>query len=310
MQVTDYIENSDGRLTLVVQAIDRFRIIKARQQLPYAIAGKIQFIPDQESWEQHVWPNIVERGTNVELSESLKEAMQAVAVTESEFFRDLEYLATTISEITQNQQIYNNIPEGVSPLSNMNASVLLNFDVVENQMKEVVLKRMTAKAEEYGRDEIMIAATAIKLENISLPIEPIDIWVSLDRMLTLLEKANPNIHIPVPTQLLGLLPTDCKWPRGFRLKCYADALEATQSGVGTFSKSPFCRLSRAYPLYPPLRRASRLSYTAWILPNNISLGEHGQSRQDLLQMASIQKRLQTTLKYIEAINSVIQQMIE
>eukprot|EP00977_Amphora_coffeiformis_P003412 scaffold630_cov174-Amphora_coffeaeformis.AAC.32 len=315
MQVTDYIEQDDGRLTLIVQAVDRFRIITARQQVPYAVAGKIRLVPDQESWEQHVWPNIGEKGMDFELSESLTEATQAVAVKESELFRDLEYYTTTISETTQKQPTDRNIPEGVSPLSNVNASVSVDFDDIEYQMKEALLKRMAAKADEHGSDEIMIAAPTMKLENISGSDENIvslerDIWVSLDRMLTLLEKANPNVRIPVPTQLLGLLPTDGKWPQGFRLENYANSLEATQSRVGTFSKSPFCRLSKAYPSYPPLRRASRLSYTAWILLDTISTGRDGITRQDLLQMASVQKRLQATLKYIEAINAVIQQMIE
>ena len=312
MQVTDYVEQDDGRLTLIVQAVDRFKILTARQQVPYAVASKIRLVPDQESWEQHVWPNIGEKGMNFELSESLSEAMQSVAVKESELLRDLEYHATAMPE-TKNKKTETDTIEGVSPLSNVNATVPVDFDEIVNALKEVLLKRMAAKAEQYGSDEIMIAAPTMKLENISEPAEPIasleqDIWISLDRMLRLLEKANPNVRIPVPTQLLGLLPTDCQWPPGFRLETYANSLEATQARVGTLSKSPFCRLSKAYPPYPPLRRASRLSYTAWILLESISVGRDGLTRQDLLQMASIQKRLQATLKYIEAINAVIQQI--
>lgn len=320
MQVTDYIEQDDGRLTLIVQAVDRIEILGANQQVPHAVAAKVRLVPDTESWyDLHVKPNVGQQAPlDLTLRESLQHAMQAVAVRQGQLLRPLEYHATTTLDQTIKDS-NNNLPlGGVSSLTNVNASARVDFDAMHQDLQKVYLQVMATKAQDYGSDEILIAATTMSVQNTStithakVAALEVDLWVSLDRMIRLLEQVQPpTVRIPVPTQLLSLLPTNnVTWPAGFRLETFAKSLQATQARVGTLSQTPFCRISEQYPLYPPIRRASRLSYAIWALLEGIGVGRVGLTRQDLLQMASVQKRLQATLKYLEAINEVIEQMME
>ena len=48
MQIADYQQQDDGRLTLIVQALEKFRIVEAqRHHSPYAIAT-VEILPDEE----------------------------------------------------------------------------------------------------------------------------------------------------------------------------------------------------------------------------------------------------------------------
>ena len=334
MQVSDYRELDDGRLALIVQGVCPMEILPSdhHQQVPYAVASQIRLLPDQECHEHYYnalfgdkYGNNKVGGKGVDgddaqhrdakLSLALRFATQAVAVQELELLRKLEFLQTAWDDMDV-QGI------GVSPLSNVNGTVRIDFDCMEEQLEQVFSTCLVARAQESADDEILIAAASMKLPkmttttNLAVSQEEIlslerQVWICLDRMLRLLEVANPKIRIPVPSQLLGLLPCIGNWPPGFRLEGYAEKLEASQSKIGTMTKSEFVRLSKVYPTYPTLRRASRLSYAVWILLGGIAWSRDGPlvSRQDLLQMTSIRERLETTQRHMEGINAAIEQII-
>eukprot|EP00980_Cylindrotheca_fusiformis_P028577 scaffold22612_cov138-Cylindrotheca_fusiformis.AAC.11 len=134
------------------------------------------------------------------------------------------------------------------------------------------------------------------------------LWLALDEMLRLIQEAM-NGSVPIPSQLLGLLPTKPihPWPSSFHLESYASQLESKNASIGTHTKSPFVRVSHCES-YPALRRANRLSYAIWILLGNI-LGAVGATdtitQQELLEMTSVNDRLELAYQHLESINTVL-----
>lgn len=162
----------------------------------------------------------------------------------------------------------------------------------------------------------MSAVPAFKTEGVVEEVLELEkeAWIALDFMLQLLmavmEKANPNVpggaQVPIPTQLLGLLPTDADWPEGFKLDAHADKLSKEKSLVGTMNKSPFVSVDRVAggPSYPPLRRAQRFSFAIWTLLESIMIGYDPaeQTRQSVLELKSVRERLEAAKRGLDAIN--------
>lgn len=103
--------------------------------------------------------------------------------------------------------------------------------------------------------------------------------------------------VPVPSQLLGLLPPPPVggWPEGFMLEQAAEGLQGQL--VGTASLAQFVRVGTD-PSYDPLRRAQRLSYVAATLVGM----DAGQPAQALLEARSTQHRLAMILNFLVHIN--------
>jgi hypothetical protein len=113
--------------------------------------------------------------------------------------------------------------------------------------------------------------------------------------------------------LLGLLPTKTPlglddWPQGFQLDSYASQLEAANAEIGTFTKSPFVRVSLC-ETYPALRRANRMSYAIWILLDDLTGAGDAPTKQDLLEMTSVADRLSAAYQHLETINASLQQSL-
>jgi len=134
-----------------------------------------------------------------------------------------------------------------------------------------------------------------------------EVWVKIDEMLNLLQQlVDPSNSkaIPIPTQILGLLPLKPykPWPDNFALEKYAQKVEKDNGMVGTFSKSPFVRVDKMKG-YSPYRRAQRLSYMVPSLTENISsIGSEGENfRQKLLEMSTTEQRLDASLTQMRSI---------
>ena len=139
-----------------------------------------------------------------------------------------------------------------------------------------------------------------------------EVWKDLDFLIQLLMLLSPGTNVPVPTQLLGLLPTDEAFPEGFKLNAFVDRLNKEKVLVGTASKSPFVHVCEAAPDYPPLRRAQRLSFAVWVLLDNVlaGYGPAGSIRQDVLELESIEERLDAALRGLNALNSSLKKTLE
>ena len=139
------------------------------------------------------------------------------------------------------------------------------------------------------------------------------VWTDLDFLIRqLLTALTPNTNVPVPTQLLGLLPPDQEWPEGFKLDGFVERLKEEKAIVGTASRSPFVSVSEAAPDYPALRRAQRLSFGIWVLLDNVLAGyaPAGSIRQDVLELESVEERLDAALRGLNALNSTLKKTLE
>eukprot|EP00581_Thalassiosira_minuscula_P000908 CAMPEP_0183745118 /NCGR_PEP_ID=MMETSP0737-20130205/66077_1 /TAXON_ID=385413 /ORGANISM="Thalassiosira miniscula, Strain CCMP1093" /LENGTH=939 /DNA_ID=CAMNT_0025980777 /DNA_START=42 /DNA_END=2864 /DNA_ORIENTATION=- len=153
------------------------------------------------------------------------------------------------------------------------------------------------------------------------------VWTSLDEMMRLLSMAASS-SVPLPSQLLGLLPKRSDWPHQFVLEDYARSLSTSGRSIGTTFKSPFVRVDRIasssgsgdYPLsytsssttYSSLRRAQRLSYAIWLLLDGLAMSGARPSpppRHEVLAMNSVEERLRAARETLEGINFVLKKMI-
>jgi hypothetical protein len=155
------------------------------------------------------------------------------------------------------------------------------------------------------------------------------VWRSLDMMIRLLSMASAAT-LPLPSQLLGLLPKRDDWPKDFMLEGASTALEHSGSPVGTTFKSPFVRVdqitnassssssppssssSSQQHQYSSLRRSQRFSYVIWLLLDGLQMSGFDPpppTRKEVLNMASILKRLEAAKYTIDGVNGILKQLI-
>lgn len=313
MRVSDAKQLEDGRLALVVQALERFEVLRATQHEPYAIA-KVKLIPDAELAMTHY--KTAQNMAN-ELSDDFLNdndawgAACAAAVETGEQLREFEYRHVQISSSSMG---------AVAPLANfdMDADTGKVFPAesssVEEQKDKVVdvMEKHLFSANPMDVPENLNDLDSKKLQELEH-----DVWLGVDTLVKLLHRLNPDQNearvTPVPTQMLGLLPRG-DWPDGFELEQYANRLEdyAKAMEVGTFSKSPFVRYDfgdNSASQYPGLRRAQRLSFVVWILVENIGMvGDGGRrplTRQQILEIPTISERLQAAKARLNDINDAL-----
>ena len=276
MQIADYKQMDDGRFVMIVQALEKFRIVQAqRHHSPYAIAT-VEILPDYEIIEA-----FEDDHDNVVTS-------QAKAVEEAFRLHPYEVRSVTMEDCMIGEGETEGI--SVSPLSNYDA----NYKV--------------ATKEGYASAVIDMDDSVFEMEQ--------KVWIKLDEMLKLLQQlVDPSSEhsIPIPTQILGLLPlqSNAPWPEGFSMEKYATKLEIEKILVGTFSQSPFVRVDNVEG-YSPLRRAQRLSFVIWVLMDSvIALADDNEiTRQDILEMDNTEDRLEAGLAKLELICNVISELLK
>lgn len=190
----------------------------------------------------------------------------------------------------------------VSPLCNYDANVKLQ----SSSKSASDTKRMVVSELEYEHEYYRV----FDLEQ--------RVWLGIDEMLKLLQnlvdpRKEQKISIPIPTQILGLLPLQPlrPWPESFSLESYATKLEIEKLLVGTYTQSPFVRVDNMVG-YDPLRRAQRLSYLVWTLADTvIALAQDADfTRQDILEIESTEERLETAVAKFELISNVIRELLK
>ena len=138
------------------------------------------------------------------------------------------------------------------------------------------------------------------------------LWRSLDNMLRLLSMIS-SATVPLPSQLMGLLPKRNDWPKDFLLEGAASSLVNSGGDIGTSFKSPFVRVDEIGEIsskYASLRRVHRLSFVIWMLLDGLSItGTDFPSRSDVLKMSSILVRLEAAKQTIDGVNDILKQLI-
>jgi Lon protease-like protein len=296
MQVSDYRQLDDGRLVLIVQALERFRVVEATQHTPYAIAN-VEFIPDTELVQSHL-SDAQQVVADALLTEDHSwSTAYAAAVAEAVHWHPFEFRYVDVQEA-------GGANGAVAPLVNFDAEALngKEFDAIPIMQDHVETSNSPKK------DSIIQSSDPIQLEY--------EVWVALDTMIRLLTKLNPDqqMNVPIPTQMLGLIPKEPvtgSWPDGFALSEYAAKLEREKAMVGTATKSPFVQVDDVASTYPALRRAHRLSYAVWMLLESIVVeGTKAVSQQTILEMESISARLLAAKMHLDGINYALRLVSE
>jgi Lon protease-like protein len=325
MQICDAQQLEDGRLALVVQALERFHILHATQHTPYAIAT-VQLLPDTELVMSHYQDALdlaQELGDDFLNDRDAWGAACAAALETAEQLRVFEYRPVTVGSSTMG---------AVAPLANFDMEI--NVETIFPSVQTLVTEQCDKVRSVM--EQHLLSASPMELPDSLQELEAKqvmqlehEVWLGVDELVRLLQLLNPNANAasvtPVPTQMLGLLPRPTclrsdfyiPWPSDFKLDQYADRLEqyAASMAIGTYSKSPFVRYDYADSLlkrYPALRRAQRLSYVVWILIGNIGelpgdadSGSKPPSRQEILEMPSISARLKAAKDRLDAINDTL-----
>lgn len=290
MQIADYKQLEDGRFVMIVQALERFRVVEVqRHHSPYAIAT-VEILPDTEVMEA-----FESAFYKCDMSE-----IHAMAVEEAFKSHPYEVRVVTMDESTSKE----NNSLSVSELSNYDA----NYKLQQANDNDNVNDSAAAAAAST------VALYDLDMDDIVFDVER-KVWIRLDKMIRLLQKlVDPNKEqgVQVPTQILGLLPLEPNepWPEEFTLEKYATKLEIEKILVGTFSKSPFVRVDNMQG-YSPLRRAQRLSYVIWILTDTVMalVDDDSMTRQDILEMESTEERLEAALQKLYLICNVISELL-
>ena len=303
LEITDWKdEETTGHLLLIVQAVTRCRILgAAAQHVPYAIANSVEIVPDSELLSRPI-PVTDRTGQRIMSKNSNSNNNNHIIRTNDRdledynVWKDWENFPTKFETKTNTNDDRTTMTM-VSPLINYNWKYYPNElggitstvitptdDTDRNPSSTNIQDSVRELVEQHNRNN--------KKEVLYYEYK---VWIELDELIQLLEHAtNGLIRIPIPSQLLGLLPPtedgitqyniddddDSSssyykyWPDTFRLESYAVQLEKSDGQIGTHTKSPFVRVGYCSDeSYPKLRRASRFSYAIWIILENLSSAE-------------------------------------
>ena len=321
MKVTDYEQLENGELMLIVQALNKFQVTRIHQHLPFAVAT-VKLVPDQESIHYY-YQQVQQQQQQQQISETVAyHAATEAAVLESLYWEPFEYRNLVSSECTQKGGVsllanYNqtaNIEEVTSAKEPQSKNKSWNETLsncfqtfLENENEEEYLDYTIYDNDVNSLEEVMEAER--------------NVWIQLDYMIQLLILVNPNPSqtVPIPTQILGLIPAydddddDDKWPAGFKLGSIAKQMSSNKNQlVGTLSKSPFVLLSSSSMKYPKLRRAQRLSFAIWSILDTLLAGYDpaAQTRQSVLELESTKERLLAAERGIQVINRALEQVLK
>lgn len=334
MRISDFRQmEDDGRLLLIVQAVGRYRVESVgRDGPPYSVAETVELRPDAELVAEH-YAAALEKvartadngddndggdtsfagsGGRRDALEALAwEAARVVSVNEALHWRDFEYndvrVGDTVDGAVEASPLVNFDAAGI-PSGPFDGETVLDAFLARVRSGSVCIDALPPPPEEVLLDP---DEAARKMRARTLGLEK-EVWKDLDFLIQLLTALTPNADVPVPTQLLGLLPPDQEWPEGFKLDGFVERLKEEKAIVGTASRSPFVSVSEAAPDYPALRRAQRLSFGIWVLLDNVLAGyaPAGSIRQDVLELESIEKRLDAALRGLNALNSTLKKTLE
>jgi hypothetical protein len=138
------------------------------------------------------------------------------------------------------------------------------------------------------------------------------VWLEMDKLCKNLRHLNPrgNTQMPIPTQVLSLIPPGNLWPEDFGLALYVRQLVRAH-GVLARNKYKFSNGFQVVPKdYPPLRRARRLSYILWnVFLEQDTMDVPSGEMQRVLEIHSIASRLESGLLQLQTINRILQTLI-
>lgn len=306
MRIADYRRMEDGRLLLLVEALERFVVTNVKQEFPYSVAD-VQLLPDTEEIDDEVW---VDDCTEGEIRDA-----RSMALAESfQRYHPYEYDEAFNLPIPQKKDLQTSDITG-SMLQLMLPFVPLSKTADLSQLAEKPLHLGQSKVKGEETEPIVEISmedeqTQITdeqpcleqqllnggiLKHVECPDESVKSLSELEYKMWLeINQYLASTKTPVSPVLLGLMPEGIEWPSNFHLRKIANGIANDQTGL----KHNFVQVS---PLLPTHRRLRRLSYSATTLLET-KPGMEG-LKQELLECASTKARLHLILEKLEGYNA-------
>jgi ATP-dependent protease La (LON) substrate-binding domain len=315
MRIADYRRMQDGRLLVLVEAMERFVVTNVKQEVPYSIAD-VQLLPDTEEVDpDFCW---VAGSTEGDVRDARSLALQESFVRYHPYEYDEAFkLPIDKKNDLQTTDIHGSLLTLVVPyvplsktadLAQLNNRPL-DFDKMDARNDdETEAREMTVEIwDDQQHHNAHVSDEQPCLEHqllqggifkdfkhpdesvMNLSFEELEyrVWMEINNFLK-------STKTPVSPALLGLLPPNVEWPTNFYLRKIADDIASR-----TDLKHNFVPVS---PLLPLHRRLRRLSYSVTTLVENKPGMD--QLRQQLLETPSTRARLALILETLEDYNSV------
>lgn len=292
MNISDYRRMSDGRLLLLVHAMERFVVTDVQQRLPYSIA-EAQLLPDAEEID----PGL-DFGT---VREEELERVRAEAIQESVRFHGYEFDKDHVLPIPDRNDLdttditgsaiarvlpYCPFSKTLEPPSPCVGSSLATTATATNETKPPVVSNPLPSLEYRLLCQGIYQTPLVDPEfstrqHLSTDELEYELWLAINNFLV-------ATKTPVSPVLLGLLPPHVdNWPKGFALSGVVQDLKELES-----YEHDFVPVS---PEYPAHRRQRRLSFSAaHLLEKTADVAN--KLRPLLLATPSTQQRLRLVLE--------------
>jgi len=317
MKITDYRRMEDGKLLLLVQAVERFVVTEIVQEKPFGVA-RVQLLPDREEIQLPRPSATTAQKNNMLYTEQVVQPARASAVMESwQQWHPYEYESTPFplpdEQNMSPTQVVGSALAKVLPYASFDTSNLPTenlkppgMQLQEQQQSSKQSSTMTTATTTIAQKpastlsstedsepqkplEVCLLEAGILKEVgvpdalLQMPLGELEInlWLAMNDFLV-------SSRTPVSPVLLGLLPPTggpSHWPAGFVLERIADTIN------GTDHRKIEHKYWRVSPLYPSLRRQKRLAYCAAQLLEQRLQDTKNSLRQQLLQIPSTKLRL-------------------
>lgn len=289
MRITDYRRLSNGRLLLLVQAIERFVVTKTISTLPYSRAD-VQLLPDLDQWapNDEVWRY---SGTST--------ISRAKAVVDSFAWHPYEFEDTKFQSLRSNprpEDIVGTVLAQVLPYASIDPARLPTDAFwppdVEDRISNQTTTATTTDSPEPSLEMELLNNGMLQIfeppqssRNCSIAELELRVWWAVNDYLLITKT-------PVSPVLLGFLPPGVTWPHDFVLHSIAQELPRQDA-----FDHKYVPVSAAYPARLRQRKLS-FHVAALVLQNEDS--------SILLKLPSTALRLQYVLWKLESASASFQ----
>ena len=314
MKIVDYRRMGDGKLLLLVHALDRFVVSKPIQELPFSIAD-VQLLPDNEEIEYVLHAQQQKGETSDDMWYSALDSSDVIKARRTATSNALRWQQYEFDDAVK------------LPVRSDGSDDLTPADVVGTALKSVVPhvpfapSAIPSKLLSSLDDDSGSESSSSQNPSDSLPMEkhlidsgillgPSEPEPSRRRSSFTIEQLERELWIFVnewvqvnnamssfPPELLALLPPrgTYEWPDDFILEDLATTMAAASELKGS---RPFVRVAEDYPAH---RRRRRQSYVISALTDHTPFGKG--MPPILLEIHSTRDRLEAVLDVFEFVNT-------
>lgn len=317
MRINDHIRLDDGRLMLLLHAIERFVVVEPKQKLPYPVAD-VLILPDEEELTSSnndlglAVSNAVRHWSEFEYDGSIKFPIERHADENDDRIMSLNDVLSagegdalgTLMPFVPYSSHDTKVEEVVSANNAVNrgrSSGGGTKSCLPPTFSELAEQGITREVDSFLLQRATNPGDIPDVDDIER-----DLWILIDEYVQL--RGVTNVF---PKHLLSLLPRNIDWPETFTL----DELAGAYSGIAlagggeegsiTGSDAYFNRVADRTD-YPIQRRQKRLSYACTALlggPINSHPLLNRTMRRRLLEIPSTKGRLWAATELFEAYNS-------